>query len=90
LPCAKSCSSRWPCWWWPRSPCPPARAHPVKRGRQPRRSRPAQLQSANGEYVVAYADGVSAAAARAAIKAAGGTVLQENGKVGVAAVKSSD
>src|SRR5215207_8125013 len=48
-----------------------------------------QLQSANGEYVVAYADGVSAAAARAAIKAAGGTVLKENSKVGVATVKSS-
>jgi hypothetical protein len=49
-----------------------------------------QLQSANGEYVVAYADGVSAAAARAAIKAAGGTVLKENSKVGVATVKSSN
>jgi subtilisin family serine protease len=49
-----------------------------------------QLQSANGEYVVAYADGVSAAAARAAIKAAGGTVLKENTHVGVATVKSSN
>ena len=48
-----------------------------------------QLQSANGEYVVAYADGASAAAARAAIKAAGGTVLKENTRVGVATVKSS-
>jgi lantibiotic leader peptide-processing serine protease len=48
-----------------------------------------QLQSANGEYVVAYADGASAAAARAAIKAAGGTILKENTRVGVATVKSS-
>jgi hypothetical protein len=31
------------------------------------------FQSANGEYVVAYADGASAGAARAAVKAAGGT-----------------
>ena len=49
-----------------------------------------QLQSANGEYVVAYADGASAAAARAAIKAAGGKILKENAKVGVATVKSSN
>jgi subtilisin family serine protease len=48
-----------------------------------------QLQSANGEYVVAYADGASAAAARAAVKAAGGTILKENTRVGVATVKSS-
>ena len=48
-----------------------------------------QLQSANGEYVVAYADGVSAAAARAA-KAAGGTILKENTRVGVATVKSTN
>jgi lantibiotic leader peptide-processing serine protease len=48
------------------------------------------LQSANGEYVVAYADGVSAATARAAIKAAGGTVLKENTRVGVATVKSAN
>jgi lantibiotic leader peptide-processing serine protease len=49
-----------------------------------------QLQSANGEYVVAYADGASAAAARAAIKAAGGRILKENTRVGVATVKSSN
>ena len=49
-----------------------------------------QLQSANGEYVVAYADGVSAATARAAIKAAGGTILKENTRVGVATVKSTN
>jgi lantibiotic leader peptide-processing serine protease len=49
-----------------------------------------QLQSANGEYVVAYADGASAAAARAAVKAAGGKILKENAQVGVATVKSSN
>jgi lantibiotic leader peptide-processing serine protease len=48
------------------------------------------LQSANGEYVVAYADGASAAAARAAVKAAGGTILKENTRVGVATVKSAN
>jgi subtilisin family serine protease len=48
------------------------------------------LQSANGEYVVAYADGVPAATARAAIKAAGGTVVRENTRVGVATVKSAN
>jgi lantibiotic leader peptide-processing serine protease len=48
------------------------------------------LQSANGEYVVAYADGASAAAARAAVKAAGGTILKENASVGVATVKSTN
>jgi subtilisin family serine protease len=48
------------------------------------------LQSANGEYVVAYADGVSAAAGRAAVKAAGGTILKENTRVGVATVKSAN
>ena len=49
-----------------------------------------QLQSANGEYVVAYADGASAAAARAAIKAAGGKILKESTQVGVATVKSAN
>ncbi|HWC41505.1 MAG TPA: peptidase S8/S53 subtilisin kexin sedolisin, partial [Actinomycetota bacterium] len=48
------------------------------------------LQSANGEYVIAYADGVSAAAGRAAVKAAGGTILKENTRVGVATVKSAN
>jgi lantibiotic leader peptide-processing serine protease len=49
-----------------------------------------QLQSANGEYVVAYADGASAAAARAAVRAAGGTILKENARVGVATVRSAN
>jgi subtilisin family serine protease len=50
----------------------------------------AHLQSANGEYVVAYADGASAAAAHAAIKAAGGTIVKENARVGMATVKSTN
>jgi lantibiotic leader peptide-processing serine protease len=50
----------------------------------------AHLQSANNEYVVAYADGASAAAAHAAIKAAGGTIVKENAHVGMATVKSSN
>ena len=50
----------------------------------------ANLQSANGEYVVAYADGASAADAHAAIKAAGGTIVKENTHVGMATVKSSN
>jgi subtilisin family serine protease len=51
---------------------------------------PSNLTSANGEYVVAYADGASRTAAHAAIKAAGGTVVKENAHVGVATVKSSN
>ena len=38
------------------------------------------------EYVVLYADGVTAAAGRAAIEAAGGTVIREVGAVGLAQV----
>lgn len=48
------------------------------------------LQSANGEYVVAYADGASRAAAHAAIAKAGGRVVKENTQVGVATVKSAN
>jgi subtilisin family serine protease len=69
----------------------PASAGPSGQAGTAASSQPSgQLQSANGEYVVAYADGASAAAARAAVKAAGGTVLKENGHVGVATVKSSN
>ena len=42
--------------------------------------------SGAGEYVVLYADGVSGATARAAIEAAGGTVIREASAVGVAQV----
>jgi subtilisin family serine protease len=69
----------------------PASAGPSGQAGTAAQSQPSgNLQSANGEYVVAYADGVSAATARAAIKAAGGTVLKENAQVGVATVKSSN
>jgi subtilisin family serine protease len=69
----------------------PASAGPSGQAGTAASSQPSgQLQSANGEYVVAYADGASAAAARAAVKAAGGTILKENGHVGVATVRSSN
>jgi lantibiotic leader peptide-processing serine protease len=67
----------------------PATARPSGQARTAAQAQPSgQLQSANGEYVVAYADGASAAAARAAVKAAGGTILKENTRVGVATVRS--
>jgi lantibiotic leader peptide-processing serine protease len=69
----------------------PASAGPSGQARTGAAAQPSgQLQSADGEYVVAYADGASAAAAHAAIKAAGGTVVKENTQVGVATVKSSN
>jgi subtilisin family serine protease len=69
----------------------PARAGPSGQAGTAATAQPSgQLQSANGEYVVAYADGASAAAARAAIKAAGGTIVKENTQVGVATVKSAN
>jgi subtilisin family serine protease len=42
------------------------------------------------EYVVVYKEGVSLDRARAAVKAAGGTILKENTDVGVATVRSTD
>jgi len=42
------------------------------------------------EFSVAYADGVSAAAARAAVEAAGGSIVSENPDVGVATVVADD
>jgi len=69
----------------------PASAGPSGQARSSAQSKqPAHLQSANGEYVVAYADGASAAAAHAAIKAAGGTIVKENAHVGMATVKSTN
>jgi lantibiotic leader peptide-processing serine protease len=43
-----------------------------------------------GEFVVLYADGVDATAARAAIAAAGGTVVDEIGTLGIARVSTDD
>jgi hypothetical protein len=69
----------------------PASAGPSVRAALTAQAQPSdQLQSANGEYVVAYADGASTAAARAAVKAAGGIILKENARVGVATVRSSN
>jgi subtilisin family serine protease len=42
------------------------------------------------EYVVVYEQGAAAAQARAAVEAAGGTVVSENKAIGVATVRSSD
>ncbi|MFG1998658.1 S8 family serine peptidase [Spirillospora sp. NPDC048911] len=42
------------------------------------------------EYVVLYKDGVSLSKARAAVKAAGGTIVRENTDVGVATVRSTN
>jgi subtilisin family serine protease len=42
------------------------------------------------EFVVVYADGASARAAHAAVAAAGGRIVKENAKVGVATVRSSN
>jgi subtilisin family serine protease len=69
----------------------PARAGPSVRAALNAQAQSSdRLQSANGEYVVAYTDGASTAAARAAVKAAGGTILKENTRVGVATVRSAN
>ncbi len=56
-------------------------------------SRPARTIAAaggTGEFVVFYADGVTAADARAAIAAAGGTVVDEIGALGIARVTTDN
>jgi subtilisin family serine protease len=56
-------------------------------------SRPAAPSAADqgtGEFVVFYADGVDAATARAAIAAAGGTVVDEIGELGIARVSTDN
>ena len=67
----------------------PASAGP---SRQATSSSQASTSSATSawEYVVLYASGASADAARAAIKAAGGTIVRENATVGLATVRTSD
>jgi subtilisin family serine protease len=50
----------------------------------------APAQTAQQSYVVVYEQGASAAAAHAAIKAAGGTIVSEQAAIGVAFVKSTD
>jgi subtilisin family serine protease len=48
------------------------------------------LSSSPAEYVVLYAKSATAAAAHAAIKAAGGTIVSENGVVGLATVRTTN
>ena len=50
----------------------------------------AQQTTSTTEYVVLYKDLASAAAAKATIKAAGGQVVRENTKIGLATVRSSN
>ena len=51
---------------------------------------PSASSSRTGRYVVVYDKQVTRAAARAAIKAAGGTIVRENRRIGVATVRSSN
>ena len=60
------------------------------RSQRPTSGAAAQQTTTTTEYVVLYTDLASAAAAKAAIKAAGGQVVRENLKVGLATVRSSN
>jgi lantibiotic leader peptide-processing serine protease len=51
---------------------------------------PAATADAGSEYVVVYQQGSSVAAARQAVRDAGGTIVSENTDVGVATVRSGD
>ncbi|HWJ08858.1 MAG TPA: S8 family serine peptidase [Nocardioides sp.] len=51
---------------------------------------PATAVGGTGEFVVFYADGTSAAQGRAAVRAAGGTVLAEVSQLGMAKVTTAD
>jgi subtilisin family serine protease len=51
---------------------------------------PAAAADGGGEYVVVYEQGSSVAAARQAVRDAGGTIVAENTDVGVATVRSGD
>jgi subtilisin family serine protease len=51
---------------------------------------PAATADGSGDYVVVYKQGSSVAAARQAVRDAGGTIVSENTDVGVATVRSSD
>jgi subtilisin family serine protease len=55
-----------------------------------RPARPIAAASGTGEFVVFYADGVAAADARAAVAAAGGTVVDEIGALGIARVTTDN
>ncbi len=62
-------------------------ASPVAAGAAPNA---ASTRGESTDYVVLYAQGTSSASARAAIERSGGTVVQENTKVGYAFVRSTD
>lgn len=49
-----------------------------------------QAQGTEREYIVVYAQGMSASDARKAVQAIGGTITKENSAVGVATVKSAN
>jgi lantibiotic leader peptide-processing serine protease len=53
-------------------------------------ARPVAAAEGTGEFVVLYADGVSASSARAAISAAGGTVVDEIAALGIARVTTDN
>ena len=53
-------------------------------------SKGAAFAKGTGEFVVMYADGVSTSAARAAIRASGGTVRGELRQIGLAQVQTND
>jgi hypothetical protein len=67
----------------------PASAGPSQQATSSSQASTSSASSAS-EYVVLYASGASADAARAAIKAAGGTIVKENATVGLATVRTSD
>jgi lantibiotic leader peptide-processing serine protease len=60
------------------------------RSQSPTNSAAAQQAAGTTEYVVLYTSLASATAAKATIKAAGGQVVRENTKIGVATVRSSN
>jgi len=53
-------------------------------------STPAATADGSGQYVVVYQQGASVAAARQAVRDAGGTIVSENTDVGVATVRSGN
>ena len=60
------------------------------RSQSPRAGAATQQPTSTTEYVVLYKSVASAAAAKAAITAAGGQVVRENTKIGLATVRSSN
>ncbi len=67
-----------------------AAAGPAQPDRNTGVARPVAAAEGTGEFVVFYADGVSAAGAHAAISAAGGTVVDEIAALGIARVTTDN